>query len=249
MENVQIIILAAGKGTRMNSPLPKALINLSGKPFLAHILDKVDHIGISKPIVVVSYKKEDVENGFAGRCEFVEQIEPLGTANAVLSTKDAISPDTNTLLVLYTDHPLIGEETIKNLINKQKETKAKIVMGTAILPDFEDWRRGFYNNFSRIIRNDGGEMIRSVEVKDATEDEKKILEVNPCYFAFDREWLFEKLPQIGNNNAKGEYYLTDIIKIAGEEGHNIETINLDPKEALGANSLEELDLLEKLLKQ
>lgn len=250
MENVQIIILAAGKGTRMNSPLPKALINLAGKPFLGHILDKISHVGFTnKPIVVVSYKKEDVEKEFAGRCIFVEQIQPLGTANAVLATKDSISPETKTLLVLYTDHPLISEETIKNLIDKQIETKAKIVMGTAVLPDFEDWRVGFHSNFSRIIRNQIGQMTRSVEVKDATEEEKKILEVNPCYFAFDSKWLFEKLPQIDNNNAKGEYYLTDIIKIAGDEGLNIETIHLNPKEALGANSLEELALLERLIKE
>jgi bifunctional UDP-N-acetylglucosamine pyrophosphorylase/glucosamine-1-phosphate N-acetyltransferase len=113
------------------------------------------------------------------------------------------------------------------------------------VPDFNEWRGGF-QNYSRVIRDDAGKIIRTVEYKDATEAEREIKEVNPCYFVFDKDWLFNKIKTLSKENAQGEYYLTDLIKIAFQEGAQIETVPISPIEAMGANSKEQLEMLELL---
>jgi len=135
---------------------------------------------------------------------------------------------------------------IKKIIDKQQETGSVIVMGTAVVPDFDDWRINF-EKFARIKRDADGNLIGLVEYKDATEEEKEIKEVNPAYFAFDADWMWANLENIGNNNAQKEYYLTELVNIAFSQGKKIETVQIDPKEALGANSKKELEVLESLI--
>lgn len=252
MNDTQIIILAAGKGTRMESDKPKALTFLSGKPFLGHIVNTVFNLDLKhKPIVVVGYKKEDIYEYLhykKDEFKFVEQKEQLGTGHAVLQTKNSTDTHVKTIVVLYADHPLISKDTIEKLIKTQQDLDAKIVVAPTNLSDFEGWRKAFLK-WGRFKRDGNGKLIGIVEYKDATEEEKNITEVNPGYFAFDKDWMEKHLENLKNDNAGMEYYLTDLLKIAFEEKMEIGSLSIPPEEALGANSKEELEILENLYKE
>jgi bifunctional N-acetylglucosamine-1-phosphate-uridyltransferase/glucosamine-1-phosphate-acetyltransferase GlmU-like protein len=148
-------------------------------------------------------------------------------------------------LVLSSDQPLISAETIKKLIEKHIESKAVITFTTTILPDFDDWRNSFIS-FGRILR-ENGEVKKIVEFRDATEEQRKITEVNAGCYIFNAKWLWQNLDKIKNENAQNEYYLTDLFKIAGDDGDKIETVTIEPHEALGANTKEELERLENFV--
>ena len=243
--DVKIIILAGGKGKRMQSDLPKVLMNLKGKPMISHLLESIDKAEICKdPCIVVGYQKEKVIDVLGDKYKYAHQAEQLGTGHAVMVARNHLDDNVKNVLVLYGDNPFITSETIKKIVEKHLLTKNKITMATVVLEDFKDWRSFFYSNFSRIIRDQDNKIIKSVEFKDATEEERKIKEVNPCYFCFNAKWLWEKLGTLKNENSQKEYYLTDLVKIAMEDGENIESISIKANEALAANSKEELELLE-----
>ncbi len=242
---IKILILAAGKGTRMKHDLPKVLVPLKGKPMIKYLLESVEKSGVcEKPCIVVGYGKELVKKELGDKYDYAVQEEQLGTGHAVLCAQDYLKDDTDGVLVLYGDNPYITPETIKKLAEEHLKFKNKITMATVSLPDFEDWRAFFYTNFSRIVRDADGKILRSVEFRDANDEEKKIKEINPCYFCFDAVWLLKELRNLKNNNAQKEYYLTDLVKKVIEEKENIESINIDPSEALAINSKEELEILE-----
>ncbi|MFZ3015592.1 MAG: sugar phosphate nucleotidyltransferase, partial [Minisyncoccia bacterium] len=146
------------------------------------------------------------------------------------------------IVVLSGDQPFIKAETIKNLIEKHLESDAKITFTTTILPDFLEWRKGFMG-FGRILRKNS-EVTGIREYKDASEEEKNIKEVNAGCYIFNAKWLWKNLEKIKNENAQNEYYLTDLFQIAREDNEKIGTINIEPHEALGANTKEELEILE-----
>ncbi len=241
---IKIVILAAGHGKRMYSEIPKVLMQVKGKSMISLLLESVHKSGINdEPIIVVGYKKEMVIAELGDKYHYVNQEEQLGTGQAVFCAKDECG-DAKHIIVLYGDQPFTSPETIKKIAEKHLESGMKITMATVKVPDFEDWRECF-THFSRVIRDENGKIIRTVEKKDATEEEKKITEVNPCYFCFDSAWLWQNLEKIKNENAQGEYYLTDMIRLATENGIEIESIEIEPHEALGANSKEELEILER----
>lgn len=246
--NVQIIILAAGKGTRMETDNPKALTLLSSKTFLAHVLDTVDKLNLPlKPIIVVGYQKEKIIDTLGNVYHFAEQKEQLGTGHAVLVAKEKAESDHDVVVVLYADHPLISSQTILNMIKKQKETGAPVVMAPTIIPNYENWYSSFIK-WGRIKRDSAGKISGIVEYKDANDEEKNITEITPGYFAFDAKWMWENLKKLDNNNAQNEYYLTYLVNIALAENKIVESIQIPPEEAIGANSKEELEILEKLIK-
>lgn len=249
-KKVQIIILAAGKGTRMKSELPKVLIPLHGTPIIKHLLNTIESIAdkpFGTPYIVVGHAKEQVMAALGPNYNYVEQKEQLGSGDAVNSVKNSITNVAENTLILYGDHPFVSAETIQKIINKKIESGKKIVMATVVLPDFDDWRKNFLG-FSRVERDANGKILRTIENKDASVEERKITEVNPCYFCIDTKFLWQELAKLKNDNAQHEYYLTDVFKIAVQEGVEIESIHIDPHEALGANSKEELDTLENLKK-
>ena len=243
---VKILILAGGKGKRMESELPKVLVSLKGKPMISHLLESVEKSGVAdKPSIVVGFKKELVIDTLGKNYDYVIQDEQLGTGHAVLISEKSMT-DSNHILVLYGDNPYMTPETIKKIVDEHMKFGNKITLATTTLPDFKYWRAFFYKNFSRIIRDGNGKILKSVEFRDANDEEKEILEVNPCYFCFESKWLFENLKKINNSNAQQEYYLTDLVKMAIQEGEKIESISINPHEALAANSKEELELLEQI---
>lgn len=246
-DKVKIVILAAGKGTRMKSDEPKALAILKGKPFLKHILDTIKRLDPQlDPIIVVGYKKERIKDVLGESYTYAIQHEQLGTGHAVGSAKTVIDSPHEIIIVLSADQPLVSVETLERIIETHNIKKPTITLATVLIPDFEDWRMGL-NKFGRIIRNADGKIEKIVEFKDTTEDERKIKEVNPALYAFDANWLWKNIDKIKNKNAQKEYLLTDLIKMAFEQNKNIELVQVNNiLEALQPNSQEELELLEKL---
>lgn len=246
---LKIIILAAGKGTRMKSELPKVLETVKGKSLIKYLLESIEKSGIdSKPIIVIGYEKEKVIEALDKNYDYVIQEEQKGTGHAVIKTQKILENNADHIMVLFGDHPLVRPETIKKLKDTHLASDKKITMATFTVADFDDWRAMFYKNFSRIIRDQNGNIIKDVQFKDANDEEKKVKELNPCYFCFEAKWLWENLKMLNTDNAQKEYYLTDLVKIAMKEKNQIQSININPNEALGVNSKEELEILEKLVK-
>jgi UDP-N-acetylglucosamine diphosphorylase/glucosamine-1-phosphate N-acetyltransferase len=245
---IKIIILAAGKGTRMKSDLPKVLETAKGKSIIKYLLESIEKSGISeKPIIVVGFGKEKVMEALGNNYDYIIQEEQKGTGHAVIITQKILENNADHIMVLYGDHPLISSETIKKLKDTHLASSKKITMATFTVPDFKDWRAIFYKNFSRIIRDKNEDIVKDVQFKDANDEEKNIKELNPCYFCFEAKWLWENLKKLNTDNAQKEYYLTDLVKMAMKEKNQIQSINIDPREALGVNSKEELEIVEKLV--
>lgn len=239
----EILILAAGKGKRMQSDLPKVLMPLQGKPMLSRVLSAVHKAFREKPVAIVGHKAEMVKKEIGNLCHYALQKEQLGTGHAVSCAKKNCASSKH-IMVLSGDQPFITDKTLKKLLAKHLKSGAKITFATALLPDFKSWRKAFAG-FGRILRKKGKiEGIR--EYKDAGEKEKKIREVNAGCYVFEAKWLWQNLKSIKNHNAQGEYYLTDLFHIAFEEKEKVESVRINPHEALGANSKEELEILEKL---
>lgn len=244
---IKIIILAAGKGTRMKSSEPKALINLKGKPFIKHILDTIKTLDpVIKPIIVVGHKKERIKEVLGDEHIYAEQHEQLGTGHAVMSAKKTISDDHEIVLVLSADQPLISKETLENLLSTHIQKSPILTMATVVVPNFNEWKANLYN-LGRIVRLKDGSIDKIVEFKDATEKEKLINEINPALYAFEANWLWENIDKIKNDNMQGEYYLTDLVKMACDQGKKIETVPVaNLIEGLQPNSIEDLEILEQL---
>lgn len=242
-----ILILAAGKGTRMGTEEPKVLVNLNGKPLIKYLLESLDsQCDPSNIYIIVGYKKELVQKALSNKYNYVEQTEQLGTGHAVMCAKDAISNKFDNVLVLYGDMPFISIQTINDIINKHSEKMADLIMATISVDNFDSWQSCFYD-FGRIVRDDNNRPIKIVEKKDATPEELAIKEVNPSYFCFNSKWLWENIDKIKANNAQKEYYLTDLLALAIKSNSKIETISINPKEGIGINTPEQLKLAETIL--
>jgi len=249
-ENLQIVVIAGGKGKRMGGDEPKALAKLDGKPFLRYILDTIKELHLPiKPVVVVGYQKAKVIQAIGDDCIYAVQEEQLGTGHAVLSSKPEVNPSCKTIFILSVDQPLVSKETIEKIINTHEEKEATVTLGTIVFPDFKDWRSGM-QKLGRIIRNKDNSVERIIENKDATEDERKITEINPALYVFNSNWLWSNINRLENDNTQQEYYLTDLIKIAFSDGERVEAVPVtNILEGLQPNTKEELQTLEEVIKK
>jgi len=247
MEQTQIIILAAGKGTRMGGDLPKAITPLGHQTMVEYVVDTVESLETKhKPIAVIGYKADMVQAVLGDRATYAIQDEQKGTGHAVMCAIPFIAPEIKNIVVLYADQPLVSKHTIEELVELHMSHHSKLSLATATISDDNLFTEQFYN-FGRIIRDSENHISAIVEAKDASEEEKAIREVNPAYFCCDREWMVNALSSLENNNAQGEYYLTDLVKIAFSQEIRITSVTIHEIEALGANTPEQLELLSSYL--
>lgn len=248
MDKIKIIVLAAGHGKRMgNKELPKVLIELKGKPIIKYLLEAVRNSGVDdKPVVVIGQRAEEVKLALGSEYTYIFQTEQLGTGHAVLCTKEELENKAENIMVLYGDHPFVSPEMIKNLAKTHLKENKILTMATVRVPDYNNWRKPLYD-FGRIIRDSQGEVCQIIERRDATPQQLKIKEGNPSYFCFKADWLWQNLAQLKNNNVQGEYYLTDLAGIACQQGQEIATVKIEPKEALGINTAGQLKVVENLM--
>jgi len=242
----QIIIMAAGKGTRMGSHLPKVLVPLKGRPMLDYLLDSISNTAQAlKPIIIVSPNNKGVIKSALKRYKVIYAIQEqqLGTGHAVACAKEHIDPQATNIFVLNGDHPFYQVETIRDFPLKHQGVVSMI---TVALPDFNGWRSAFYH-LGRVVRDNENYAKGIIEFKDATDEERKILEINLNCFCFNKEWLFSHVVNLDNKNKSGEYYITDLIKIAFNEGHKVKVFSISPQEGMGINSPEELKIAESLI--
>ncbi len=233
---VDIIVLAAGQGTRMGSSLPKVLHSLAGRPLLSHVLTTARTLPDANLIVVTGAGGETVRKRLANpRIHWVEQTEQLGTGHAVLQALPALSAD-SVALILYGDVPLIASTTLKALV---AQVKAKTLALLTV-------ELGDPTGYGRIVRDAAGEVVGIVEQKDATQEQLAINEVNTGVLAVDSDCLRRCLPTVGNDNNQREYYLTDIIALARQQGYSIHTSRaMAPQEVQGVNTRAQLAALER----
>jgi len=242
-----VIILAAGKGKRMQSNILKVMHELNGRPLIDYVVSSVEKSGINgKPIVVVCAEDQSVEKFLGDRAEYAVQTERLGTGHAVAIAEKRLKNKTDSVVVLYGDMPFISPESIRSLVEKHEEKGNKITLTTTRVDDFEGWRAALYD-YGRIIR-DGAEnhIVKIVEKKDASPKELEIKELNSAYFCFNSDWLWDNLKLLKNNNAQEEYYLTDLVGLAFNEGQKLSSVDVSPQEALGINTKEHLEEAKKI---
>ena len=233
--NLSTIILAAGKGTRMQSDQAKVLHTLCGEPLLAYSLRLAGMIRSEKIVVIVGHQAERVRQAFPlPDIIFVEQRPQLGTGHAVLQAREQFSHDAGMILILCGDVPCLRTDTVRALIERHCREQATVTVMTTMLDD-----PGAYG---RVITSRDGAVLRIVEARDATDQEKKVREINTGIYCADGGFLFDAVSQIKNDNTQREYYLTDIIEIACKAGHRVRSfIAADPFEVMGVNTLEDLD--------
>lgn len=240
---IRVVILAGGEGKRMLSPIPKVLHTINGKPMLRYVLESVEKSQIDpRPIIVVGYKKEEVVQELGNGFDYAIQKEQLGTGHAIKCAMEFVG-DATTLLVLNGDQPFTTEKTIRKIAQVHLPGTA-LTMATVVLPDFEDWRSVFLR-YGKIKRDAENKIEKIIEYKDASEEEKNIKEININVICLDVAWAREALNKIENNNAQNEYYWVDLLRVARAQGKEINSIEVEAEEALGANSKEELVELEK----
>lgn len=247
MEN-QVIILAAGKGTRMKSDKPKVLHDLAGKPMVDYVFEQAIKIS-EKPIMVVGYMQEQVREHLKNKSiTFVSQDKQLGTGHAVACAREQINQEkSKNVFVIPGDHPLIKAETLEKIIAVHNSSHAIITIGTVKVPDFS----GAYEQFlhsGRIVRDGSGNISEIVEYKDATEEQKKIKEVNVSYYCFNSAWLSANLGLLETLNVSQEYYITDLVKIASSQKEKVSSFEIAQYfQAFGANTPGELKKMEMFL--
>ena len=235
--NPDFIVLAAGNGKRMLGSSPKVLLPIGGKPMAQHILDTVSGIEKSRSILVVSNQAKEVKNSlqFKRNTKIVTQRKQLGTAHAVKTALTQLRPSSVTV-VLYGDVPLIESKTLKRLIRDASKGSLAILTFNKDLP----------KGYGRVVRGAKNQVEAIIEEKDATKEQKSINEVNSGILAIKSTLIKKLLPEIKNNNAAKEYYLTDIVSLSKKHGIKVQPLLLeDPDEALGANTPLELQDLER----
>ncbi|MBK8398928.1 MAG: NTP transferase domain-containing protein [Leptospiraceae bacterium] len=236
------VVLAAGKGTRMKSELPKVATLLNGKPLISHVLDSLISSGIKDIYVVVGFKKEEVIKICKpyNNIKFIEQKEQLGTGHALLCCEDSLKDFNGHILVACGDVPLLSASSFQNLTTFHTNHNHSVtVLSAEMNPP---------KGYGRIIRNNLDQLLEIVEEKDATDEQRKVSEVNTGTYIFNSPDVFHNLKKVNTENAQGEYYLPDLVKISNAKNEKTGALKLlNHLESSGVNSPEDLQRLESYI--
>lgn len=243
----QALLLAAGKGTRMQSDLPKVCHPVGGRAMVCAVVDACLDAGCDRIVVVVGYKQELVRealSGYGGRVEFAVQSEQLGTGHAVMCAEGAFPSEARAgvdLFVLCGDGPLIRPETLATVLDRHRSSKADATLATSVIEDPA--------GYGRIVRDGQGRFLRIVEQKNASPAELAVREVNPSYYCFDAGALFGALRRVQRNGVTGEYYVTDVFELLRDEGKRVEVIDaVPPEDILSINTLDQLAEVDRIFR-
>lgn len=240
MENFSTVILAAGLGKRMKSRYPKVVHRVCGKSMVEWVVDASLNSGSTDITVVVGHGKDEVKNILKDRVKFAYQEQQLGTGHAVMMAKNLL-PDEGNVMILTGDTPLITSETLKRFIDFHIEEGNMITILSSIFDD--------PSGYGRIVRDEYGNVVKIVEDKDATQEEKGIHEINSAMYVMDIKSLKKSLKKINNNNAQGEYYLTDAVQIVRDMGGKIGAFAANSEEIMGVNSRIHLSQAEAVMRK
>lgn len=241
MSSLVAVILAAGKGTRMRSKLPKVLHKVGGKAMLQHVIDASTAAGADDKVVIIGHGAELVEEMVAGQAKTALQAEQLGTGHAVLQTKEALKNFIGTAMILCGDTPLLDGEELRKFYEAHQASGAAATVMTAIMDN--------PTGYGRIIRDAAGDVCAIVEQKDATEEQKAVKEINTGIYCIECPLMFEVLETITPNNAQGEYYLTDILDKLYSAGKKVGgVVTADSDMVMGINSRKQLAVAEAVMR-
>ncbi len=236
--------MAAGKGVRMKSELPKVLVPVCGRPMIDYVLDALAAAGVARTVVIVGYRADDVRAALAARpnVEFALQAEQRGTGHAVMCARDHLRGQQGAVLVVAGDSPMMQADSLVSLLAEFERTRPACLLGTGT----KDNPQGL----GRVVRDADGCFVGIVEEKDATPEQKQIQEVNLSCYVFNSADLLAALERIRPDNAQGEYYLTDAPAELLKAGRDVQALNvLKPCEALSINNQEELATVEAAMRE
>jgi bifunctional UDP-N-acetylglucosamine pyrophosphorylase/glucosamine-1-phosphate N-acetyltransferase/UDP-N-acetylglucosamine pyrophosphorylase len=236
------IVLAAGKGTRMKSELPKVLCEAAGRPLVEYVLDTLRTAGVQRLVAVVGYKAELVEERLAkyDNIEFATQSEQLGTGHAVMMCRELVKDHNGPIIVVAGDSPMLQADSVKALLDDFASSNPACILGSLIHED--------PTGLGRIVRDGDGNFVGIVEHKDASDEQLKINEVNMSTYVFDGQKMLASLDKLTDNNQQKEYYITDIPGILLNEKEDVRALPvLKPIEALSVNTVEHLAAVEKAI--
>lgn len=241
MKGLVSLILAAGKGTRMKSKLPKVLHKVAGKPMVERVLETAQKAGSSRDVVIIGFGGDAVPSYLGDRAEYVVQEEQNGTGHAVKQAFPLLGSHEGYILLLCGDTPLVTVETITALLEEHRKSEAAATVLTAFMED--------PTGYGRIIRNETGEVVRIVEQKDGTPEELAVQEINTGMYVFNSQDLWPCLELLNDNNAQGELYITDVVDILVKKGIRVSAyMTMDSDECLGVNSRVQLSQAESILR-
>jgi len=237
-KSLAVVVMAAGKGTRMNDPsIAKVMYEINGRPLIGHVADLAARIKSERTVVVVGWQKDSVISYLARRYPVVvcvEQSPQLGTGHAVMQAEDELRDCTGDVLVLSGDVPMLTEATVHRLVSEHQSAGADVTVLTAELPDA--------TGYGRILRNDAGEVVAIVEEKDARPEQRKIREINSGIYVFDKSRLFDGLKHVTPGNVQKEYYLTDLLGYYWKRKGTVRAVLAsDPVEIQGINTMLQLE--------
>ncbi|WP_051302608.1 sugar phosphate nucleotidyltransferase [Salibacterium aidingense] len=233
------VVLAAGKGTRMQSELPKVLHHVCGKPMVQHVIEQLQDMAVERILTVVGHKAEMIEKQLGSSSEYACQAEQLGTAHAVKMCQTKLEEEQGSTLILTGDTPLITEQTLRKCLDHHHRANAAATILTMVPED--------PSGYGRIVRDKRGQVARIVEHKDAAEEQLQIQEVNSGIFCFDNTLLFQALEQVSTDNKQQEYYLPDVIEILKRMGETISAFPAeDTEECFGINDRTQLAQAEEI---
>jgi bifunctional UDP-N-acetylglucosamine pyrophosphorylase/glucosamine-1-phosphate N-acetyltransferase/UDP-N-acetylglucosamine pyrophosphorylase len=237
------VVLAAGKGTRMKSELPKVLCEANGRPLIEYVLDSLRTAGVKKVLAVVGYKEELVRErlGSQDDVDFATQSEQLGTGHAVMMCREQLKSHDGPVVIVAGDSPMLQSESIKTLLDDFSTNKPACLLGSLIHEN--------PTGLGRIIRDADGNFTEIVEEKDATDEQRKVAEVNMSTYVFDCQKMLSALDQLTSDNKQQEYYITDLPAILLKDGQDVRALPvLKPIEALSVNTVEHLADVEAAMK-